>query len=126
MHLDQYMGQLAKLTPRSDKVRVHLQVGFFTLFLRAQKEFGLNFFLLERYVFLVSSKKFWWSDTTDEILNTTECYRKTQKNRFFVMTLRIVLRVINRSKSVIRAHSNVFSQLHEVGIVFWSFYAIRY
>ena len=84
------------------------------------------FVLLERYGFLVSSEIFWWSDTTDEILNTTEYYRKTQKKHFFQITLRIVLRVINRPQRVVRAHLNVFSQLHEVGIAFWSFYAIRY
>ena len=40
------MGQLAKLTPRSDKTGVLLQVGFFPLFLRAQKEFWLDFFFV--------------------------------------------------------------------------------
>ena len=77
------MGQLAKLTPRSDKVRVTFTGRFFPSFSPRSEGVWTYFFLLERYVFLVSSKKIWWSDTTDEILNTIECYRKTQKKTIF-------------------------------------------
>ena len=65
------MGQPAKLSTSSDQQGARFVMDFFSMLRRAQKEFGLDFFLTERYGVGCSFLRIWYSNTIDEILNTT-------------------------------------------------------
>ena len=63
-------------------------------------------------MFLVSSKKNWWSDTTDEILNTTDEVERISKTHFKKEVTEVVLGLQNCSVAFMDAKNGFLTKFH--------------